>query len=37
MSVTVPDDQPADSYTFTVRDKDHNPRGELRVDVLPES
>ncbi len=37
VSVTVPDDQPADSYTFTVRDKDHNPRGELRVDVLPES
>ncbi len=37
VSVTVPDDQPADSYTFTVRDKDHNHRGELRVDVLPES
>ena len=37
VSVTVPDDQPADSYTFTIHDRDHNQRGELRVDVLPES
>jgi hypothetical protein len=37
VSVTVPGDQPADSYTFTIRDGDHNPRGELRVDILPES
>lgn len=37
VSVTVPGDQPADSYTFTVRDGDQNPRGELRVDILPES
>jgi hypothetical protein len=37
VSVTVPDDQPADSFTFTIRDRDHNQRGELRVDVLPES
>jgi hypothetical protein len=37
VSVTVPGEQPADSYTFTVRDRDHNPRGELRVDILPES
>jgi hypothetical protein len=37
VSVTVPDDQPADSYTFTIRDRDHCQRGELRVDVLPES
>jgi hypothetical protein len=36
VSVTVPDDLPADSYTFTIRDRDHNERGELRVDVLPE-
>ena len=37
VSVEVPDDQPADSYTFTIRDKDHYHRGELRVEVLPES
>jgi len=37
VSVTVPDDEPADSYTFTIRDRDHCQRGELRVDVLPES
>jgi hypothetical protein len=37
VSVTVPDDQPADSYTFTIRDRDHCQRGELRVDVVPES
>ena len=37
VSVTVPDDQPADSYTFAIRDRDQCQRGELRVDVLPES
>lgn len=37
VNVTVPDDQPADTYTFTIRDKDHYQRGELRVEVLPES